>query len=81
MGTAVTKLEILPDYQLKLSFVNGSEAVINMSRRVRTPRFGCLSEPNLFAKACLDHDEVIWDAGDKTISVSVNELLDSMQLD
>lgn len=45
--TGVT-LQVLPDYQLKLRFANGSEALINMSHRLRAIRFGRLSSPELF---------------------------------
>ena len=43
MGVTGVTLQVLPDYQLRLSFPNGSEAVINMKQRVRAIRFGRLS--------------------------------------
>ena len=57
--TGVT-LQVLPDYQLKLRFANGSEALINMSHRLRAIRFGRLSSPELFASARLADGEVVW---------------------
>lgn len=60
--TGVT-LQVLPDYQLKLRFANGSEALINMSHRLRAIRFGRLSSPELFASARLADGEVVWESG------------------
>jgi hypothetical protein len=81
MGTTVLRLDVLPDYQLRLFFLNGSEAVINMRRRVKSLRFRCLAERKLFETARLERDEVVWDDGGKMIRASVNELLDTMQME
>ena len=51
MDTTGATLQVLPDYQLKLCFPNGSEALINMKPRVKAIRFGLLSSPELFAAA------------------------------
>lgn len=43
MDVAGVTLQVLPEYQLKLSFENGSEAIVDMKRRVHAIRFGRLS--------------------------------------
>ena len=80
MGVTGVTLQVLPDYQLRLSFPNGSEAVINMKQRVRAIRFGRLSSSELFQTARLVDDEVVWDDGTHCVRASINELLDSMQM-
>ena len=74
-------LQVLPDYRLKLSFPNGSKAIIDMKRRVHAIRFGRLSSPGLFSTARLADDEVVWDDGSHRSRASINELLDSMLMD
>ena len=77
--TGVT-LQVLPNYQLRLSFANGSEALINMSHRLHAIRFGRLSSPELFATARLADGEVVWENGNCCVRASINELLDTMQM-
>lgn len=79
-ATGIT-LRVLPDYQLKLYFPNGSKAIIDMKQRVHAIRFGRLSSPGLFATARLTDGEVVWDDGTYCVRASINELLDSMQMD
>lgn len=81
MDAAKVTLQVLPNYQLKLNFPNGSRAVVDMSRRVRAIRFGRLSAPDLFQTARLVDGEVVWDNGVHCVRASINELLDSMQMD
>ena len=81
MGVTGVTLQVLPDYQLRLSFPNGSEAVINMKQRVRAIRFGRLSSPELFQTSRFVDDEVVWDDGTHCLRASINELRDSMQMD
>ena len=80
MDTTGATLQVLPDYQLKLCFPNGSEALINMKPRVKAIRFGLLSSPELFAAARLADGEVVWESGSCCVRASINELLDSMQM-
>ena len=79
-ATGVT-LHVLPNYQIRLCFPNGSEAIIDMKKRVRAIRFGRLSSLELFQTAHLVDDEVVWDDGRYCVRASINELLDSMQMD
>ncbi len=81
MDTTGVTLQVLPEYQLKLSFQNGSEAIVDMKRRVHAIRFGRLSSPELFRTATLVGSEVVWDDGTCSVRASINELLDSMQMD
>lgn len=81
MEGAAVRLSVLPGYQLKLSFRNGSEAIVDMKHRVRAVRFGRLATPGLFGTARLEGSEVVWDNGTHCVRASVNELLDSMQMD
>ena len=81
MDTTGVTLQVLPEYQLKLSFQNGSEAIVDMKRRVHAIRFGRLSSPELFRTATLVESEVVWDDGTCSVRASINELLDSMQMD
>ena len=81
MDTTGVTLQVLPEYQLKLSFQNGSEAIADMKRRVHAIRFGRLSSPELFRTATLVGSEVVWDDGTCSVRASINELLDSMQMD
>lgn len=81
MDAAGVTLQVLPEYQLELRFPNGSKAIIDMKRRVHAIRFGRLSSPGLFATARLTDGEVVWDNGTYCVRASINELLDSMQMD
>ena len=51
MDASGITLQVLPDYQLKLCFPNGSEAIIDMKRRVHAIRFGRLASQELFEAA------------------------------
>lgn len=81
MGADGVTLQVLPDYQLKLSFPNGSKAIVDMKQRVRAIRFGRLASPQLFRTARMVDGEVVWDDGATCVRASINELLDSMQMD
>ena len=81
METGGITLQVLPNYQIKLCFPNGSQAVINMRHRVHAVRFGRLASPELFVTARLANGEVVWDDGEHCVRATINELLDSMQMD
>ena len=80
MNTPEVTLQVLPEYQLKLNFPNGSKATIDMKRRIQAVRFGRLSSPELFCTARLVGSEVVWGTGAHSIRASISELLDAMQL-
>ena len=81
MEANVLTLQVLPKYQLKLSFPNGSQAIVDLKQRVQAIRFGQLSYPGLFDTARLDGSEVVWDNGIHCVRASISELLDSMQME
>ena len=81
MGTVLREVRALPDYRMELQFQNGSMAVINMEKRVRTLRFSKLASPEVFLTAKASGDKVEWSDGKKTFSVFCSELLDTMLLD
>lgn len=81
MDSGCVTLRVLPDYQLRLDFKNGSQAIVNMKHRVHAIRFGCLSMPGLFGTARLEGGEVVWDNGTCCVRATINELLNSMQMD
>lgn len=71
----------LPGYRLELVFQNGSTAVINMERRVKTFRFSRLETETVFASAKAEGDKVVWFDGKAVFSVYCSELLDAMMMD
>ncbi len=81
MGTALKAVKPLPDYRLELTFQNGSAAVVNMERRVRTLRFACLSSETTFATARAEGDKVVWMDEGHPFGVYCGELLDAMLLE
>ena len=81
MDAKAISVQILPNYQLRLSFPNGSEATIDMSQRIHGIRFGRLASQALFNTARVEGSEVIWENDKERVHASINELLDSMQMD
>ena len=80
MLESVASVQALPEYRLRIRFSNGSEAIVNMERRVRAIRFHELSDPQMFQTAQAQGDSVIWRQDSKSIRATVGELLDSMML-
>ncbi|MEO5335229.1 MAG: DUF2442 domain-containing protein [Magnetococcus sp. YQC-5] len=59
----VVELHILPDYRLKVRFVDGLEGIVEMSRLVMDENAGVftvLREPELFKQAYLEYGAVTW---------------------
>ena len=81
MNSIGVTLQVLPEYRLKLCFLNGSEAIVDMRQRIHAIRFGRLASPELFGTARLEDSEVVWDDANYRVRASINELLDSMQMD
>jgi len=71
----------LAGYRLELTFRNGSTAVVNMERRVKTLRFARLASPQVFASVKADGDKVVWQDGGTSFGVYCNELLDAMLME
>ena len=51
MGASVASVQALPEYRLRVCFCNGSEAIVNMERRIQAIRFHKLADPGLFETA------------------------------
>ena len=80
MDTILKTVAPLPGYRLALTFRNGSSAVVNMERRVRTLRFARLA-PQVFTSVKADGDKVVWQDGGASFGVYCYELLDAMLLE
>lgn len=80
MSTAIVNMEVLSNYRIKLCFVNGSTAVVDMSHRLNSLRFLALARQSVFKTARLMQDTLVWKDGENEIKITVNELLDSMQM-
>lgn len=80
MSTAVVGMKILPKYRISLSFANGSSAIVDMSHRLNSLRFAALENESLFKAAVIRQDTLVWKDGETEIKITVNELLDSMQI-
>ena len=80
MFASAASVEALSDYRLKICFCNGSEAIINMERRIHALRFQKLSDPKLFRTARVHGDTVVWKRDSESVRATVSELLDCMML-
>ena len=78
MGEVLKSATALPDYRLQLVFLNGSSAVINMEKQVKTFRFACLSSKQVFDTARAEGDRIVWTSGATPFGVYCKELLDAM---
>jgi len=81
MDTVLKGVTPLRDYRLKLTFLNGSTAVVNMEKRVHTLRFARIAPKEIFSTARAEGDKVVWAVGTMPFSVYCGELLDSMLMD
>lgn len=81
MDSILREVEVLPGYRLRLSFENGSTAVVNLEKRVKTLRFSQIAAPEVFATARSDGDQVVWQDGSVPFRVYCGELLDAMLMD
>ena len=81
MGVALKEVKPLPGFRLELVFQNGSSAIVNMERRIKTLRFSQLSSESVFATARAVGDKVVWSIGGAGFGVYCGELLDAMLLD
>ena len=79
MGASVASVQALPEYRLRVCFCNGSEAIVNMERRIQAIRFHKLADPGLFETAQAQGDAVIWKRGGESIHATISELRESMR--
>lgn len=59
------------DYKLEVFLENGSTIVLNLESRLKTVRFGMLTDKEFFRKAATDGSYIRWD---DMIEISVNEV-------
>ena len=81
MDTVLRGVRPLPDYRLELTFQNGSTAIVNMEKRVRTMRFSRIAPKATFASARAVGDKVVWADKGMPFGVYCGELLDAMMMD
>lgn len=81
MDAVLKEVRPLPGYRLELRFRNGSSAVVNMERRLRTLRFSRLASAEIFATARAEGDRVVWQDGGALFGVYCGELLDAMMME
>ena len=81
MDQCLKEVHPLKDYRLELVFINGSRAVVNMEKRIRTIRFSKLTSQKLFMTAKAAGDRIVWSDGTETLSVYANDILDLMMMD
>lgn len=59
----VASVEALPDYRLRVRFLDGLEGIVDMSRLIVSPDagvFAALSDAALFGQAYLEYGAVAW---------------------
>ncbi len=56
----VVKVEVEPDYKLRLEFENGEKRVFDMSAYMDKRPFVRIKERSLFALARVDYGTVVW---------------------
>ncbi len=78
MDESIQHLEAIDDHLLKLEFVGGSIAIVNMKRRMDSMRFQPLSDPRVFRTVRLAGDFAVWQTPVGELRASVRELLDTM---
>lgn len=81
MGAMLESVKPLPGYRLQMTLCNGSMAVVDLSRRIKTVRFAGLSSAAVFNTARAEGDRVVWRNGDTSLSFYCFDLLDAMLLD
>ncbi len=66
MPWRVTEVAVLPDFRLKVRFLDGTEGVAEMAALVRAADagiFAALADPERFAEAYVDLGAVAWPGG------------------
>jgi hypothetical protein len=61
------------EYCLEVQLDNGSIVILNLECRLKTIRFGILSDIELFRRASTDGSYIYWD---NNIEISVNEVFE-----
>ena len=59
----IIRMNILPDYRLELTFVDGSHGIVDFSDMPFTGVFEPMANPDYFAQATLVNGVVTWPCG------------------
>ena len=78
MDTSVKAVKALPDFQLQVTFQNGSVAVVNFQNMIRTIRFAPLASEDVFDSVRVEGDKIIWQGKGRGMQIYCNELMDIM---
>lgn len=63
MPWRVVTVAALPDYRLRVRFVDGTEGTVDLKGLIHSPRagvFAALADPSLFARVYVEHGAVAW---------------------
>ena len=72
----ITKVEPLEDYLVHIRLDNGNSVTLNMKTRLKTVRFGQLSDPIFFKEVTTDGHFIQWG---NQIEISVSEMFQLAQ--
>ena len=78
MDAGIKDVKALPDFQLQVTFRNGSVAIVNFRNMIRTIRFSPLASADLFDSVRVEGDKIIWQEKNRSMQIYCNELLDIM---
>ena len=59
----ILRMNVLPNYRLELTFVDGSHGVVDLSEMPFIGVFEPLADPGYFAQAVLENGVVVWPCG------------------
>ncbi len=59
----IARMSVLPDYRLDLTFVDGSNGVVDLAEEPFVGVFAPLADPEYFALATLENGVVTWPCG------------------
>lgn len=74
--SSITKVEPLEDYLVKVLLDNGNLLILNMKSRLKTVRFGQLSDPKFFNEVTTDGHFIQWG---NQVEISVSEMFQLAQ--
>ena len=59
----ILRMNVLPNYRLELTFVDGSHGIVDLSDMSFSGVFEPLIDPDYFAQAMLENGVVVWSCG------------------
>jgi hypothetical protein len=63
MPWRITEVEVLPEFRLRVWFVDGTDGTVDMMALIHSPNagvFAALADPSLFAQAHVEYGAVTW---------------------